>query len=457
MLNPGVGVSLIPLCARQQMLADPSEEAPPSPHAEPASSLSCGLDRLMLDVDGRNGGNKAPSAQTGSTDPVQVAKIDPDPARVVATPPVSQGTAALEAAAAAAAATTAPPIRFPEKPKPRGTLLVSSTAASKTPAAAAGAAPVPVVTLSSKSPPSRTRKAGPKKAGARKLGAMKLGGGGAVQLSGFSELPAESGPAAAADSEKKRADDEAADLQLARKLQQEEDAAAAAAAPSARLAAAAASALATPAPPAKTNGLSSSSGAGSIYRSVNDSSGGYGYRGGGSSSTGAGASGLGSSSYSSYGSGGSGYGGGSSAFDKDKYKNAKGIGSDMLFAGRDDDPAEQARRAMKVAEYSGSSAISSDMYFDRETESANADGSGAGMGLGGMAEQIAMTAATEFQGASQAATKLKASAWTVRGVCERKPVVIVDGHLLLCTLAGRKGLLGGKCGGKYFYGFRGPC
>ena len=110
--------------------------------------------------------------------------------------------------------------------------------------------------------------------------------------------------------------------------------------------------------------------------------------------------------------GGSSYGGGGGggSFDKDKYKNVKGIGSDMLFGARDDDPEEQTRRAMKVQEYSQSAAISSDMYFDREEQGGGGggyDGANGGVGIGDMAEQIAMSAAAEFQGAAEAANKLK--------------------------------------------------
>ncbi len=51
----------------------------------------------------------------------------------------------------------------------------------------------------------------------------------------------------------------------------------------------------------------------------------------------------------------------SSTFDKQKYKNAKGIGSDMLNdADRASDPSERMAAQSRIAEFSGSTAISSD-------------------------------------------------------------------------------------------------
>ncbi len=51
----------------------------------------------------------------------------------------------------------------------------------------------------------------------------------------------------------------------------------------------------------------------------------------------------------------------SSTFDKEKYKNAKGIGSDMLNeADRAADPSEQIAAQSRIAHFSGSTAISSD-------------------------------------------------------------------------------------------------
>lgn len=209
--------------------------------------------------------------------------------------------------------------------------------------------------------------------------------------------------------------------------EEEDAAAAAAAAPSSRLAAAASAALATPSYSSSVKksgaaaGAGGAGGGGSLYRSTNDSSsfgGANGYRngggGGGGGSIGASSgSGLGGGSSGGYGNGGGG-GGGAGSFDKDKYKNVKGIGSDMLFGARDDDPEEQTRRVMKVQEYSQSAAISSDMYFDRETPGSGAgggyDGANGGVGIGDMAEQIAMSAAAEFQGAAEAANKLKVRA-----------------------------------------------
>ncbi len=51
----------------------------------------------------------------------------------------------------------------------------------------------------------------------------------------------------------------------------------------------------------------------------------------------------------------------STTFDKEKYKNAKGIGSDMLNdADWASDPSERMAAQSRIAEFSGSTAISSD-------------------------------------------------------------------------------------------------
>lgn len=446
-------------------MSDPTPEAPPSPHAaDPTDTLSCGLDRLMRDVDGGKGKNGTPAAAGGGEPASMTAaaagigtkassgvafprhsgpaptKAHSAPTSATNTPPTSQGAAAL-GAGTSAAITPPPVVPKPREPEARGTLVVSPPPPPKTDAttSAPPLPTVPVVTLSSKSPPTLIRKTGPKKMGARKLGAMKLGGGGAVKLSALADPAGPSMGNLGGGSTGVTAGGEDADLKFARKLQEEEDAAAAAA-PSSRLAAAATAAFATPeSSSSSTKGsLGTVGSSASIYRSANDSTGGYGYRNGGSSSSIGGSGGNGSygrigassmsSSYASAGSGGGGgYGGSSGAFDKDKYKNVKGIGSDMLFGAQDDDPAEQARRAMKVQEYSGSAAISSDMYFDREAEGGGMNGGGgadgvgfrdmaeqiaisiasARMGFGDMTEQIAISAAAEFQGAAQVATKVK--------------------------------------------------
>lgn len=369
-------------------MADPSLEEPPSPRAEPTETKpTYDLDRMMEDIDGKpttNGvanGEGKPTLKPGVVGAAVMAAVSSASAAQVApsqnATTTSQGNSAVPSPA---------PSR-PYEPEARGSLMVSAGETNP-------ASPVaPVVTLSSsKSPPMR-RKAGPKKMGAKKLGAMKLGsGGGVVKLSGFDDtVPAKAtassvstGDAAA------RADVVDSDLELARKLQLEEDAAAAV--PSSRLAAAATAALASqPSAPSSSKMSGSGTTGGSIYRSVNDSSssggGTYGsYRNGGSSSYAA-------SSLSTFGSAASG------SFDKEKYKNVKGIGSDMLFGARDDDPEEQARRIMKGQEFSNSSAISSDMYFDRDVD----HNTGSGGGIGDMADQIA----TDLQGVGQAATKLK--------------------------------------------------
>lgn len=421
----------------EQVMVDPSLEPPPSPHADPADNLACGLDRLMQDVDGgknetpTTNGTRAttgvPEAQSKSvrvffpaqtcpaaTDidsaPASVAQSLPDSAE--GTPPAvqSEEAIALAAAKAAIAASAAS-----QAVQPRGSLMVSPPPPPAAEETIPLAAETPMVTLSSKSPPKPTlgRKSGPKKGGARKLGAMKLGGGaGAVKLSEFAERPA--APVIAAGAVAPAADGVDADLKLARQLQDEEDARAVGGA-SSLIAAAASAAEFAPVP--SKNGALGLGGGGPIYRSANDSSAmstgaSYSYRNGGSSSAGSGIGSGGSRSLSSFagssgfGSGGYGGGGGSSTFDKEKYKNVKGIGSDMLFGPQDDDPAEQQRRAMKHQEFSSSAAISSDMYFDRETVSGTGGGE-VNVGLGDMAEQIAISAAAEFQGAAQAAAKLK--------------------------------------------------
>ncbi|CAM9507220.1 unnamed protein product [Ectocarpus sp. 6 AP-2014] len=417
----------------KKAMADPGVVTPPqSPREDPVDSVADGLDRLMRDVDGKpaasapargftNGGTAAKGLANGGAPLADAAAAAAKFAQ--AFPSSSQPAAPTSGSAAAgghaAADAPAPPPVKPYEPKPRGSLSVSPPTA---PAAAAGAVDepkaTPVVRLSSsKSPPPRVRKGGAKKMGARKLGAMKIGSGGAaVKLSGFEDTTTAPAAAAAAAAATPGAagGGEDADLALARKLQEEEDLAAAVAAPSSRLAAAASAAL-TPQPSNSKAAGASEGGGGSIYRSANDSSssssygggagGAYGYRNGASGI------GVGSSSSSSYGNGGAYGGGGGSSFDKDKYKNVKGIGSDMLFGAKDDDPDEQARRAMKNQEYSQSAAISSDMYFDREESGGGGGGydggGGGGVGIGDMADQIAASAAADIREAAQAAGKLK--------------------------------------------------
>ncbi|CAM9226208.1 unnamed protein product, partial [Hapterophycus canaliculatus] len=411
----------------KKAIADPGIVTPPPSPKDPVDGIADGLDRLMRDVDGKpaavatngftNGGSNGISGGANAATAATVTETSPasEPSQTNSAPTSRGGPgvgAALVAAAAAsglpAPAPAAAPMK-PYEPEARGSLVVSPPTAV---AAAEEAPAAPVVRLSSsRSPPPRVRKGGSKKMGARKLGAMKIGsGGGAVKLSGFADTTpvttpalAAGGPAAAGVGE--RVD---ADLVLARKLQEEEDLATAVAAPSSRLAAAASAALAPETSKNKAGG-----GGGSLYRSTNDSSsfsaasgsgtrGSYGGYQNGASSTSSGGGG-------SYGNGG-GYGSGASAsFDKDKYKNVKGIGSDMLFGANDDDPEEQARRVMKGQEFSQSAAISSDMYFDREQQGGTGGGydGGGGVGIGDMADQIAASAAAELKGAAQAAGKLK--------------------------------------------------
>lgn len=412
-------------------MVDPAQEAPPSPRAGSATeSISCGLDRLLLDADvgegqanangslaavvGTGPGPQAQSLSTVSfpdqTGPVPT-KIRSAPTSGSGNPPRSFEEAAAaalqpseEATAVAAAKVAAAAIAMPKEVQARGSLVVSPPPAPLD-AEAAPVSVIPAVTLSSKSPPKATigRKTGPKKMGARKLGAMKLGSGaGAVKLSGFQDPQATPTPGGRVAGAAPAAGGVDADLKLARKLQEEEDARASG---SSLLAAATAEAFAMPpAPSSKEGGLGATAGGGSVYRSLNDSASkgsSYGY-GNGEGSRSVGAS-SGFSSISSYGGGGS---SSSASFDKEKYKNVKGIGSDMLFGAQDDDPAEQHRRAMKTQEYSSSAAISSDMYFDRNADEGMGNASG-GDGLGEMAEQIRLSAAVEFEGAAQAAAKLK--------------------------------------------------
>ncbi|CAB1110771.1 unnamed protein product [Ectocarpus sp. CCAP 1310/34] len=406
----------------KKAMADPGVVTPPqSPREDPVDNVADGLDRLMEDMDGKpaasapakgftNGGAAAKGLANGGAPSVDAAAAAAKFAQAFPSShpaaPTSGSAAAGGHAAADVPAPPAAPVK-PYEPKPRGSLSVSPPTA---PAAAAGAVDEPKATpvvrlISSKSPPPRIRKGGAKKMGARKLGAMKIGSGGAaVKLSGFEDTTTAPAAAAAAATPGAAGGGEDADLALARKLQEEEDLAAAVAAPSSRLAAAASAALAPQPSKSKAAGAGEGGG-GSIYRSANDSSSSSSYGGGAGGAYGYrnGTSGIGSSS-SSYGNGGGyggGGGGGGSSFDKGKYKNVKGIGSDMLFGAKDDDPDEQARRAMKNQEYSQSAAISSDMYFDREENGGGGGGYDGGVGFGDMADQIAASAA------AQAAGKLK--------------------------------------------------
>lgn len=359
-----------------QLMADPSLEETPSPREEPVvTKPTYDLDRMMEDIDTKPATNGVANSEGKPTlQPVVVGAAGAAVPSSQKAPATSQRGAAVPT----------PVLSKPYEAETRGSLMVSVAETNP-------ASPVaPVVTLSSsKSPPLR-RKAGPKKMGAKKLGAMKLGsGGGAVKLSGFDEtVPAKATASSVGTGEVAAgAGVVDSDFEFARKLQLEEDAAAAA--PSSRLAAAATAALSSQSSAPSSSKMSGSgTTGGSIYRSVNDSSssggGTYGsYRNGGSSSYAA-------SSLSTYSST-------SESFDKEKYKNVKGIGSDMLFGARDDDPEEQARRVMKGQEFSNSSAISSDMYFDRDEDN------NTGGGIGDMADQFA----TDLQGVGQAATKLK--------------------------------------------------
>lgn len=425
-----------------QAMKDPGFEPPPSPKVvDPADSLTCGLDRLMQNIDGKpttngvfnNSGiktNHIASAASRTESAATAAKFaetfpsqsGPAPTKIHSAP-TSVGS---QSRPAENASTPAPVEIKPYERQSRGHLVVSplpAPAVGESLSSPVSSPPMPTVTLSSKSPPqAKIRKGGARKLGARKLGAMKLGSGsGAVKLSGFKEI--ESTPAPAHATAAVGGGD--ADLLLARKLQEEEDAAATSVvAPSSRIAAVATAALSTNSSFTK-NQKNNAAGGGSLYRSSNDSSqygGGSatnGYRNGGSSTSSSGyrsSSASGSTRYdggmSGPKSGGGGYGGsgggaGGESFDKDKYKDVKGIGSDMLFGVKEDDWEEQARRKIKNQEYSQSAAISSDMYFDREMEGDYYNASGGGGGLGSVAEKIAVSAVVEIQGATEAANKLK--------------------------------------------------
>ncbi|CAM9862236.1 unnamed protein product [Sphacelaria rigidula] len=394
----------------KKIMSDPAQEAPPSPHADKATdSVTCGLDRLLLDADGgregsgqANGNGAVATAAAVTAEETQsqnaasfLAQTSSAPTKTQSAPNSGSAEAQAIAAAKAAAAVSA----VPQEVQARGSLMVPAETAAPVVA-------TPAVTLSSKSPTKVTlgRKAGPKKMGARKLGAMKLGSGaGSVKLSEFHEPQAAAAPTVAAGPAAAAASGVDADLRLARQLQEEEDARANG---SSLLAAATADVFALPpAQPAKNGMLGAGAGGmGSMYSSSNDSTSklgsggshfGYGYGNGGSNSS--------TSAYSGGGGGGS----SSASFDKDKYKNVKGIGSDMLFGAQDDDPAEQQRRTMKAQEYSSSAAISSDMYFDRSAGPGMRGGDGGGDGLGGMADQLRYSAATELQDVARGVAKLK--------------------------------------------------
>ncbi|KAG5176537.1 hypothetical protein JKP88DRAFT_216336 [Tribonema minus] len=250
-----------------------------------------------------------------------------------------------------------------------------------------------MVTLSSKSPPKPTlRKASgaTKKLGARKLGAAKLSSGGGsedLSLGGFEEAAAQA---------------EAAKGSL-------------------QMPVASASKLSTGAASAAAGAP-----AGSLYRSPSESSSTQGTYGGSRYGGGSGAGSRRSSADSTYSASAyatkpdaAAYGGSSAygasptpAFDKDKYKNAKGIGSDMLNEqALAMDPEERARRTEMASRFTGATAIGSDAYFGREDGSGRArGGSAADDGLGELSQfvgRLGQSVASELKGVGVAANRLK--------------------------------------------------
>ncbi|CAM9297278.1 unnamed protein product [Choristocarpus tenellus] len=428
---------------KKLIAAEPDQHDSPAPSPRGGNAhkdtLSCGLDRLMHDVSITNGAgtvdsagkvgllNQEKSTADSSQGPVAAATSEGNyltlSSTTIKTPPGSQGSlsftgpaddavTAQSASVGTGATVGATPVEVkkPKELQPRGTLMMPSTVDDKggMGGGAAGAT-TPVVTLTPKSPTlvmgslgGSRGKVGARKSGGRKrLGATKLGGGaGAVKLSSFDSMPKVGTESA---SDKKVVEDR--DRALAMEMQATEDVALRPA-PSSRLAAAAAASLPSSVVSVSVgSGVANGESSGSIYHSANDS--GFGssssslYRNdnGGPWSGG----GKGATSSSMYTSGISNEGGGGGNFDAGKYKNAKGIGSDMLFGTQDNDPAEIARRQMKTQQYGNSAAISSDMYFDRET----GEGSGGDGALGDMMGQLAQTASAELAGVTEAASRLK--------------------------------------------------
>ncbi|CAM9749195.1 unnamed protein product [Phaeothamnion confervicola] len=433
----------------------------PSSHAQAEDPICDPLDRLMRDFEkGASGGERvqpAPApvlhpgpfgggtAASGSGSGSSLRGSHSAPASAAPSPPGSSkmGTAALAAAmgagalaAPASSGTATPPPapapetawKPPEKPAAAanaGLLSVSGLGAALPDADADK--PVVVLPLRSSPPPKRpggAKKIGAKKLGATKLGAVKAAGGtggaaGAgetVEMAAFEDLPPPSTPPGATAAGSGDVQEEA-DRRMAEQLQAQENNLAAGQ-PSSRLAAAYAATAAETAAPAARAGLSSRNGSGagatmggsgSIYRSSNDGGGNsYDNRNG---SGGLGGGGLGGSGrYGGSASAGYSGGGGYSAaaagtFDKDKYKNRKGIGSDMLNGDEQDkDPFEQRARQMKVQQYSGAAAISSDMYFERES---SFSGGGGGDNLGSIVGKVASSVNSELEGVTAAASRLK--------------------------------------------------
>eukprot|EP00953_Heterococcus_sp_UTEX-ZZ885_P041005 20943-Heterococcus_DN1.PRE.3 len=100
------------------------------------------------------------------------------------------------------------------------------------------------------------------------------------------------------------------------------------------------------------------------------------------------------------------YGGTTSTFDKDKYKNVKGLGSDMLNeADMANDPQERARRAQLSAQFSGSTAIGSDAYFGRETGSGHGRNDSSVDDIGELAAKITDTLSSELRGVAAQQSK----------------------------------------------------
>ena len=69
---------------------------------------------------------------------------------------------------------------------------------------------------------------------------------------------------------------------------------------------------------------------------------------------------------------------------QDRFKNAKGISSDMFFGKNDETPEERDMRQMNLSKFAGSQSISSDAYFGRQApDAAGGGGGGGGVGAGG--------------------------------------------------------------------------
>ncbi|CAM9605391.1 unnamed protein product [Chrysoparadoxa australica] len=338
--------------------SDHNDEAYMPEEAGAAVDTSCQLDKLMMDATIGKPSFREQQQQHAHSAPVSHANTPPQetlmrkqPESGASCPPQPEPVPAQAIAEAMGQLSVSPP---------------SSGTSS------------PVVTLSSTSPTRPAVKKRPmKKLGARKLGASKLGAnklssGESItetEMASFDEVSAATAKIEA------RVTQEQQDREFAAKLQREEE-------------------LASSRP---LSGL----GGASPYRSISSAGS---FSGGQSSKPNASVASLpvppprASFSYSSTSNG-------STGWDKDKYKNAKGIGSDMLNEGeRSRDPEEMARQQHKISGYQNASAISSDMYFDRTDEVARDDGLGE---LSQFVGKLSQSVSQELSGVSKAAGRLK--------------------------------------------------